>query len=239
MATTRLILFDIDGTLIHSGGAGSAAMNDTLETVAGVIDGFASVDFAGKTDIQIIREAFTNLGLDSAGSLADRFMELYPERLRPAVAKGLGHVKPGVKRLLQRLEEHDHCRLGLLTGNLETGARIKLEPYDLNRFFPFGAFGSDHADRNELLPVAVRRFEELRGIRAAFGDCIVVGDTPRDVECATRHGAACIAVATGPYSADVLQEAGADLVLPDLTDAERILQWIDERFPRGRGAFRP
>jgi phosphoglycolate phosphatase len=227
---TSLILFDIDGTLIHSGGAGTRAMNQTLEALTGIVDGFASVNCAGKTDIQIIREAFANLGLDSGSHFVERFLEHYPSHLRPAVVNPRGHVKPGVERLLQRLEEHDGCYLGLLTGNLESGARIKLGPYGLNRFFPFGAFGSDEEDRNKLLPVAVRRFKELQGIEVAYRDCLVVGDTPRDVDCAAPYGAACLAVATGPYSMEVLEAAGADLVLHDLSDTERIVSWIDEHF---------
>jgi phosphoglycolate phosphatase-like HAD superfamily hydrolase len=108
--------------------------------------------------------------------------------------------------------------LGLLTGNLEKGARIKLEPFRLNEYFPAGAFGSDNEDRNTLLPIAVQRFEEILQDSIEINTCIIVGDTPRDVECAHIFGAQCIGVATGPYSYEDLQDAGADLVVQDLAD---------------------
>jgi phosphoglycolate phosphatase-like HAD superfamily hydrolase len=117
--------------------------------------------------------------------------------------------------------------LGLLTGNLEQGARIKLEPFDLNKYFPSGAFGSDDEDRNKLLPYAVKRFEEMFDKRIDIEKSIVIGDTPRDVECAHIYGAVCIGVATGPYSIDELTEAKADYVLNDLSDHMNLLQSLN------------
>jgi phosphoglycolate phosphatase len=116
--------------------------------------------------------------------------------------------------------------LGLLTGNLEPGARIKLEPFSLNQYFPSGAFGSDDEDRNNLLPIAIKKFEELVRKKIDTDECIIIGDTPRDVECAHIYGAICIGVATGPYLLDELIEAGADYVLKDLSDNHSLLHFL-------------
>jgi phosphoglycolate phosphatase-like HAD superfamily hydrolase len=135
-------------------------------------------------------------------------------------------VKPGIYEILTELQTFSNLATGLLTGNLEKGARIKLDPFRLNEFFPSGAFGSDDEDRNNLLPIAVKRFEDLSQRGITISECILVGDTPRDVECAHVHGAICIGVATGPYSYDSLMEAGADHVVTDLTDTNAVLQFL-------------
>jgi phosphoglycolate phosphatase len=126
-------------------------------------------------------------------------------------------MKPGVVDLLDLLKDRG-VSLGLLTGNLEEGARIKLSPFRLNDYFLDGAFGSDHEDRNELLPVAIKKFTS-RGFPYAPEECIVVGDTPRDVICAKVHGAFCIAVATGPYSKEELLRTDADIVFDSFADS--------------------
>ncbi len=224
----KFILLDIDGTLIHSGGAGKEAMNSALEEITGINAGFRDIACAGKTDPTIFREGFAKADIEADHGFMGRFNDSYLIHLRSAVSASAGHVKPGVVGLLTRLERENGFFLGLLTGNLEQGARIKLGHFDLNRFFPFGAFGDDDADRNRLLPVAVNRLQEYNGIDVEYSDCIVIGDTPRDVEAAATHGAACIAVGTGPYSVESLAETGADLVVPDLADTERIVTWIKD-----------
>jgi phosphoglycolate phosphatase-like HAD superfamily hydrolase len=125
---------------------------------------------------------------------------------------------PGIYEILENLRLKGESGLGLLTGNLEQGARVKLEPFRLNEYFSSGAFGSDDEDRNNLLPIAVSRFEGLFQRKVEIDNCVIVGDTPRDVECAYTYGAMCIGVATGPYSMNDLIEAGADYVLEDLSD---------------------
>jgi len=226
MTMPKFVLFDIDHTLIDSGGAGIAALNKALQKVAGISQGFNGINCAGKTDLQIVREAFDVHRVKSRNGLIDEMMEEYVIHLRIEVRERNGHVKPGVGTLLARLDEEEDLFLGLLTGNLEQGARVKLAPYGLNRYFPVGAFGSDSEDRNLLLPVAVKRLAALSGVALGYDDCVVIGDTPRDVVCARAHHAASIAVATGPYSLKRLEEAAADLVVPDLTQTERIVQWI-------------
>jgi len=225
----KLILFDVDGTLTDSGGAGKRAFERTLEELTGIKDGFRGVNYAGKTDIQILREALTNLSLNHDRQLSRRFFESYPRHLKAEISKTNGRIKPGVKQLLEKLKDCDHFFLGLLTGNVEVGARLKLESFGLNPFFPLGAFGGDEEDRNKLLPVAVRRLMEATRVQVDFSECVVVGDPPLDVECAKVHGAGSIAVATGPYSVEVLDATHADLVLPDLTGTDRIITWLRGR----------
>jgi phosphoglycolate phosphatase len=224
----KFVLFDIDGTLIDSGGAGMQALNVAFQELTGIADAFRGVNCAGKTDYLIIKEAEENTGIHLGdGGLAD-FLNLYLKHLAQSVLNGKGHRKKGVTALVQRLSEEEEVFLGLLTGNIEPGARLKLEPHSLNDFFPLGAFGSDAADRNLLLPVAVRRLSRSRGVEVPYSDCLVIGDTPRDVECAAFHGAASLAVATGPYSKDRLEETAANLVVEDLTDTDRIVAWIKD-----------
>jgi phosphoglycolate phosphatase-like HAD superfamily hydrolase len=224
----KFILFDIDGTLIDSGGAGGRALNLAMEELTGIPAGFQGINFAGKTDLQIIREGVRSLGLHSRDGLVESLADRYLARLRAEVSKGRGHVKPGVSELLSKLRGKGDFFLGLLTGNLEKGARIKLGHFGLNPFFRVGAYGSDEEDRNRLLPVAIRRLYEEEGVLVEYKDCIVVGDTPRDVTCAVVHKSRCLAVATGPYSLEALEETKADLVVSDLSDGERILSWMDE-----------
>lgn len=223
---TRFVLFDIDGTLIDSGGAGSRAFDLALEELTGIRDGFRGISFAGKTDLLILKEAQANWDLSCSDGWLTDFLNLYVKHLTLTIADTEGHVKDGVTDLLVRLTEEDDVVLGLLTGNVEQGAKIKLERFSLHSYFVVGAFGSDHEDRNRLLPVAAGRLARSNGIVVDYEDCVVIGDTPRDVASAQAHGAACLAVATGPYSEEQLQEAGAEAVVPDLTDADWIVRWL-------------
>jgi phosphoglycolate phosphatase-like HAD superfamily hydrolase len=225
----RFILFDIDGTLTDSAGAGRRALNLAMREVAGLEDGFRGVGFAGKTDLQIIREGLEKLGLDTRDRMISTLAARYLANLKMEVAKGGGHVNVGVRELLHALQNMDGYVLGLLTGNLEEGARIKLEAFGLNHFFPVGAYGSDAEDRNLLLPIALRRLREQLGLALRPRDCVVIGDTPKDVECARIHGAPAIAVATGPIPLEILRATGADLVLSDLSDTAGLMDWI-QRF---------
>ncbi len=220
------VLFDIDGTLVSLDGAGSRSLNRAMEEILQVTDGFRDIDFAGKTDLQIIREGLGRLGLADRDDLMHSLLDRYLVHLRAEVSTGRGHVKVGVRELLQALEDLGGIYLGLLTGNAETGARIKLEPFGLNRYFPVGAFGSDGEDRNLLLPIAVQRLREVGSVSVSHEHCVVVGDTPKDVECAFIHGASSIAVATGPYPLNELENTEAGLVVPDLSNTEEIVEWI-------------
>jgi len=221
----RLVLFDIDGTLIDSGGAGVRSLDLALKDLFSIENGFHGISMAGKTDTQIIKEGIMKHGLSVNGTI-DAVIKAYLNYLRREINNDRKHVKPGIYEVLEELKPLQDLGLGLLTGNIEQGARIKLEPFRLNEYFPAGAFGSDDEDRNNLLPIAVKRFEELFQQKIEADNCIIVGDTPRDVECAHIYGAICIAVATGPYSYDDLIEAGADYVVQDLSDRNALLQFF-------------
>ena len=221
----RLVLFDIDGTLIDSGGAGVRSLNYAFQEIFAIDNGFEGISMAGKTDAQIIKEALIKHDIPANGNVG-ALIKAYLKNLEREINNDRKHVKPGIYETLQRLHSLQNLGLGLLTGNLEQGARIKLESFRLNEYFPTGAFGSDDEDRNNLLPIAKKRFEELFRKKIELDNCIVVGDTPRDVECAHIHGAVCIGVATGPYSYDTLVEAGADYVVQNLSDEDTLLKFL-------------
>ena len=223
------VLFDIDGTLVSLDGAGSRSLNRAMEDLLGIPNGFREVNFAGKTDLQIIREGLEKFDLLDRDDLLHSLLDRYLAYLPTEVATSRGHVKEGVKELLFNLQDLRGVYLGLLTGNVEAGARLKLNTFGLNRFFPVGAFGDDSEDRNLLLPFAVKRLLDSESIEVNYEDCVVIGDTPSDVECAQVHGASSIAVATGTYSLEQLKKTTADLVLSDLANTEQIVRWICRR----------
>ncbi|NOZ25963.1 MAG: HAD hydrolase-like protein [Nitrospirae bacterium] len=220
----RLVLFDIDGTLIDSGQAGTRALDRTFLDLYGLRNAFEGIEMAGKTDVQIIRECLGVHGLSADVEEVDRVIRTYVDLLAEEIDNPRRSVMAGVVDLLETLKA-DGVAMGLLTGNIEEGARIKLESLGLYGYFPAGAFGSDHEDRDMLLPVAVKRFSAL-GIDVPPERCVVIGDTPRDVRCARVHGASCIAVSTGSYSGEELIKAGADLVVESLEDKEACLRFM-------------
>lgn len=219
-AYVKLILFDIDGTLMDSGGAGTRSMNLAFEDLFSVPDAFREIPMAGKTDIQIMKEGLTKHGLDSENGNVGLLCDAYIKRLRTEIGNSKKKLKPGIKESLCKLSDMQGTSLGLLTGNVQAGARIKLDSLGVGSFFPFGAFGDDNEDRNRLLPVAVGRFRNLYHSDIGYTDCIVIGDTPRDVECAKIYGAYSVAVATGPYRYDTLLASGADVVLRDISEMD-------------------
>ncbi|MFN3739056.1 MAG: HAD family hydrolase [Thermodesulfovibrionales bacterium] len=220
-----LLLFDVDGTLIDSGEAGTRSLNLAFWELFSIRDAFRDIQMAGKTDIQIMKEGLLRHGISVDGNLP-LIVESYLRNLKKEINNPLRHLKPGIKELLENLSAEKDVHLGLLTGNLEQGARIKLEPFGLNRYFTSGAFGSDHEDRNSLLPIAIERFKLLTGKEFRPEDCIVIGDTPRDVYCSKPYGARCIGVATGPYKPEDLKKAGADVVFEDMGDVNEVLNFL-------------
>ena len=221
-----LILFDIDGTLVLTGRAGWRAMNRACADIVGHDEAMAGVEFAGRTDWSILADVMRKHGKSLDSALLDRLNRRYVAHLAEEIqlpGTGVKDVMPGIRPLLDALQRRDDVALGLLTGNFIGGARIKLGYFDLWRYFPCGAFGGDSANRNDLVPVAMRRAAEagIAGIEAHR--VIVVGDTPNDVECARVAGARSIAVATGGYTVQQLREFGADEVLSDLSDTQAVL----------------
>jgi phosphoglycolate phosphatase len=201
-----------------------SALNYAFKEVLSLHNVFDNISMAGKTDLQIVREGLSRYDLPPDNGLVPRITDAYVRYLSVEIKTSDNHLKPGIVEALNAIKSrNDSYQLGLLTGNFELGARIKLGAFGLNEYFPSGAFGSDHEDRNKLLPIALERFRLISGRHFEFTDCVIVGDTPRDVMCARPYNAVCIAVATGPYGAGSLVEAGADVVIEDLSDTEHFL----------------
>jgi phosphoglycolate phosphatase len=227
--TPALILFDIDGTLLLSGRAGLRAMTRAFQETFGITDAFKGESFGGRTDSYLVSKALKMAGLPDTPEQHDRFRGNYLPLLAEEIQHpGEGHkgLMPGARELLDALEEYDHLHLALLTGNYREAAEIKLQHFELWDFFEWGAFSDDHHDRNELVPIARARAETYDIPVEAIDRVIVIGDTPHDIECARVAGARSIAVATGGYSTDQLKQAGADEVLPDLADTDRVLRLL-------------
>ena len=224
-----LILFDIDGTLLLSGRAGLRAMTRAFEQTFGITEGFKGESFGGRTDSYLVSKALVQAGLPDNEENHHRFRGNYLPLLAEEIQHpGQGHkgLMAGARELLEALEEHDHLHLALLTGNYREAAEIKLQHFEIWEFFEWGAFSDDAADRNALVPIARSRAETYDIPAEAIERVIVIGDTPHDIECARVAGARCIAVATGGYSMAQLKEAGADEVLPDLSDTERVISLL-------------
>jgi len=220
----RLVLFDVDGTLIDTAGAGRRAVERAfLEVFA--VDATArpnGVRFAGMTDPAIFLALARALGIDS-GTYHDRKTRLHDAYLDHLAAEmelddPRRRVLPGVIELLEDLSNRRGVHLGLLTGNLERGARIKLGPFGLNRFFPSGGFGSDDPDRAVIARVAAEKIVRESGLDLEPSQVVVVGDTEHDVACARANGFRAVAVASGFVSRDVLERSAPDALLGDLAD---------------------
>jgi phosphoglycolate phosphatase len=224
----KFILFDIDGTILDSGGAGVKALNMAFEEIFNVKDAFSSISLAGKTDLQILKEGFSIHNIPFSNGIIPEFYRSYTCHLRRNIINSQGHVKPGIRDALRELLARDSSYiLGLLTGNIEEGAKIKLAAFELDSYFSIGAFGNDDEDRNRLLPIAVDKLHKRNSVKVSFSDCVVIGDTPLDISCSKPYGAFSVAVATGPYSAEVLSLAGADVVFNDLSDTDALLYAIE------------
>jgi phosphoglycolate phosphatase-like HAD superfamily hydrolase len=229
--TAVIVLFDVDGTLIKSGGAGLRGMNAAFERLYGVRNALAGITLAGRTDRAIVGDVFRGLGIDPTPAEIARVREAYVEDLRIEINRPVrdpAGVLPGVELLLDAVAAIAHVRVGLLTGNFESGALVKLEHFDLWRRFAFGAFGDDHVDRRALVPVALARAAHAGHATPPPGRVVIVGDTPLDVDCAKAHGARAVAVATGPFDRELLAAAGADLVVDTFAVAQNITAWLEE-----------
>jgi phosphoglycolate phosphatase len=215
---TRLILFDVDGTLIHTGGAGVKAFARTLTSEFGQLNGTERIKFGGRTDPSLVREAFGYCGIAPTEENFRRFFDAYVFWLDHLLATSRnGGACPGVWRLIDELRTgHQRPLLGLLTGNIRLGAEIKLRRYGLWGVFATGGFGDDHEDRNQIAVVAQQRGRELLGEELSGDQILVVGDTPRDIECGRAIGARVLAVATGGANLEHLKAHQPDWVVEDL-----------------------
>jgi phosphoglycolate phosphatase-like HAD superfamily hydrolase len=221
VASRVVLLFDLDGTLVLTGGAGRRAMEAAFRVVCGASDVLATFSFGGMTDRLIVRTALRGIGhLDDAATV-QRILDAYIERLPDEVARSPRYrVLPGVADLVGSLHGANGIALGLGTGNIRAGAMTKLARGGLDGFFAFGGFGCDHEDRALLLQAGAARGAAALG--AALEECrvVVIGDTPRDVSAAREMGARCVGVATGGHEPEELLSLGADAAFPDLTHAD-------------------
>jgi phosphoglycolate phosphatase len=221
-----LLLFDIDGTLLTSGGAGEKALRTGLLSRFGIHDDLQGIEIAGRTDTGIARRILERHQIPPAPENIRLLLNGYLEALPALLPLHSGRVLPGVLPLLDALRHRDDCVLGLLTGNLEEGARLKLAHYGLHNRFQFGAYADDHHDRNALVPFALQRARALTGTDISPAHAWVIGDTPYDVECARAGGARAAAVATGVFDSAALAATKPDLLLPDLGQTGRILELL-------------
>lgn len=228
----RLVLFDIDGTLLTANGAGGRALRDALIEIYGEAGPIGAYSMAGRTDPQIVRELMTAVGM-TVEEIEPRFDVLwakYLRNLREEVARTRIQALPGVPALLDRVEAGDEpTLLGLLTGNVQEGARMKVDAAGLGfGRFRVGAYGSDHWQRRELPAVAARRARELTGIEYAGKEIVIIGDTPFDIACGEHLGVRTIAVATGGHPAEELAACNPDYLFGDLSDVEAVWGAIAE-----------
>jgi phosphoglycolate phosphatase len=226
----RLVLFDIDGTLISDGGASRAAFGEALGQVFAYAGDLTRYDFSGRTDPQIAFLVLGDAGVPEA-EIEGRIGELWEVYLRAlernaAAAPGRVRVLAGMVPLLEALAGRDEVMLALLTGNIERGARLKLAPPALNGYFPFGAFGSDSPRREELPPIAVERASAVDGHRFSGRDVVIIGDSIYDVRCGVPHGATTIAVASGKTSAERLRAESPHHLFDDASDLPAMLAAI-------------
>lgn len=225
----KLVLFDVDGTLLTASGAGKRALDRALREVYGTAGPIDAYDFRGGTDPQIVRDLLTLAGLDR-DAIAARESALYrryEDLLQEEVGDGRGvSVYPGIRKLVEVLVGRADAVVGLLTGNIEAGARIKLRPTGLLPHFRLGAYGSDDGDRTRLPRIAAGRAEALVGRRFEGPDTVIIGDTPRDIGCARAFGARAIAVATGWHTVQDLAAHAPDDVFEDFSDRERAVRSI-------------
>lgn len=225
----HLVLFDIDGTLLRSASAGRRAIQAAFAEEYDALDFFDAVRFDGKTDPQIVRELYAAAGHPerATASRTDELLARYLVHLEAELA-ARGHLVqalPGVHPLLEALERRDDVVVGLLTGNVVTGARLKLGAAGIGfERFALGAYGSDSAHRPELPPIAAARAEALMGRTPGGHDVIILGDTPADVTCGECIGARAVAVATGAYSRDALLAAGAYAAFETFDDTDAVLE---------------
>jgi phosphoglycolate phosphatase len=217
----RLFLFDVDGTLVTARGAGRLAIGHALSSTYGTTGPIEAYDFRGKTDQRIVWDLMQGAGLDD-GRIADGLaacFEAYVGELQRLIGDGSRvTIMPGVGDLVRMLSARPDAVVGLLTGNIEPGARVKLAPTGLWDLFRVGAFGSDDMDRRRLPAIACERAWRVTGRRFAFEQVTIIGDTPLDVDCARACGAVAVAVATGFHPAEDLQACAPDLFFSDFAD---------------------
>lgn len=223
MNDSKLLLFDIDGTIITSGGAGERALKCSLRDQFGIEDDLKTIEIAGRTDSGIVRQICRKFGLQETPENFTKFLDGYLHHLADLLPKTEGRLLPGIIPLLEALKPRPDIVLGLLTGNLERGAELKLKHYAVWHYFEFGAFADDHHDRNELGRFACSRALERRGVEYPPERIYVLGDTPHDITCARAFGAKAVAIATGNFTREQLAQHNPDYLFDDLSDLNAVI----------------
>jgi phosphoglycolate phosphatase len=223
----HVCLFDIDGTLISSGGAGKAALEAALVSEFGIANLIDKVPLSGRTDRAILRDLFRLHIIDDTPANRERLLGAYLGHLPSCLVRCRGCVLPGIADLLRQLSARDDMAVGLLTGNVRAGARVKLGHFGLHAYFAFGGYGDDHHDRDDVAREALAEIRQRFNGRIAPERIWVIGDTPLDVQCARCIGARAVAVATGWHSRDELAEHRPDLLFTDLSDPTPLLACWD------------
>jgi len=221
-----LLLWDIDGTLIRSGGAGARALDAALRAEFEIDGTTTGIEFAGRTDRWIARKIFERFQIEPHDKHFNRLFERYYALLPHELARSAGVVLPGVREILEAATFELGFSHGLLTGNLRRGAEIKLQHYELWQHFPFGAFGDDSEHRNELGPHALRRAREHARFEFPPDRVWVIGDTPHDIACGRIIGARTLAIAAGSYSSAELAAYKPDILLSEFADTTRFLEAV-------------
>jgi phosphoglycolate phosphatase-like HAD superfamily hydrolase len=222
----KLLLFDIDGTILHTHGVGRRSVERVLSDLLDRPIDTQPISFSGKTDPQILREVLELHGLQATPELLDDVLDAYIDQMETNLPSARVTLLDGVSDLIAHLHTRDDVQLALLTGNLEPLAYRKLQAVDLDHFFDFGAFGSDHADRPELPAIAIERARERTGRQFNGSDVVIIGDTEHDIHCGRGVGAFSVAVATGHFSCDHLAPFAPDVLLDDLTDHDVFCQHV-------------
>lgn len=220
-------LFDIDGTLLSTGGAGKAALEAALASAFGIPRLMAKLELSGRTDRAIVRDLFCLHEIEESPESLHRLLDAYLRHLPDCLARIQGHVLPGITGFLEHLGSRGDVAIGLLTGNIRAGAQLKLEHYALMRHFAFGGFGDHHHDRDDVAREALTEVHRLHNGRITPERIWVIGDTPHDVRCARCIGARAVAVATGWHSLDELTACCPDLALKDLSDPGPLMALLD------------
>lgn len=218
----KLFLFDIDGTLLTTDGAGRAALRSAGADLFAIEEDLRTINVSGSTDTAIVQDILRHHSLDVSTANVNRYLGGYLVWLKQHLASQSGAILPGVISLLDVLAK-DGQAIGLLTGNVRRGAEIKLTAHGIWDRFSFGAFGDDNSDRNQLGPIAKQRAEAALNSEFAAHDIVIIGDTPKDIACARAFGAVAVAVATGRYSLANLSEHQPDHLVGDLADTKDLL----------------
>ncbi len=219
-----ICLFDIDGTLISSGGAGRAALEQALASAFGIEYAIDRMLLGGRTDRAIVHDLFQTHAIADTSANRQRLAEAYLRHLPDCLERCGGKVLPGVVELLCLLRERGNTVLGLLTGNTREGAQAKLGHFGLNHYFALGGYGDDHHDRDDVARSVLVEVQRLHGAKVHLEQVWVIGDTPLDIRCARSVGARSAAVATGWHEAAELAQHRPDVLVEDLGDPQRVLR---------------